>query len=366
MQKKQLQILRDHGELWTDQDVQKYFSHNHKENKAGLHKLFKGNDLQMSVFSSIPINEEYYCVDQKVFKILEQMFESYLLYEGNSNPLYQDWIKNKLTLYSPLNEDKKRLLCNEIIGINEELDFLLMEAFGTQIPMPTDEKQLKSKWYLFLSKEDVVSLVELLKFDIFDGERIESFDSPFFSEASEKSCLLNIYFSQHDEIQMLCKIVSLIENINYLNKLIEELENPTEKTIVKETLSDNNNFANNDLQENIFCKGMPIPFATDHFNFFTKENSKNGKPFLTNDQLKNFITRAFLGKEGIEKINFNWVIGDRKTIIRQFYNFYHNPDQITSSKYDLRPKRRDFYIKLLTDNFMDFDFEIIKENFSKK
>lgn len=182
MQKKQLKILRDHGELWTDQDFNDYRSKKQKKDKSSslISKekttLFSGNLFQPSVFLSILINEEYFSVDEKVFKVVEEIFENYL-YENNSD-VYQEWVKNKLTLYYPLKEDKIRFLCDEIIGINEELDFLLMEAFGIQIPMPTDVKQLKSTWHLFLSKEDVARLIELLKFDIFEGERIESFGYP--------------------------------------------------------------------------------------------------------------------------------------------------------------------------------------------
>ena len=113
---------------------------------------------------------------------------------------------------------------------------------------------------------------------------------------------------------------------------------------------------------NIFQKSMPIELAVSHFKKLTENNSKNGRPFLTEEQLDVFIKKAFCGVPDLTKQTFNQAHRGEKFIIqyvfREFYDtnwFYFGTGQV-----------QDKFIKLLTENFTDWDYENVRNNFSKK
>jgi len=113
---------------------------------------------------------------------------------------------------------------------------------------------------------------------------------------------------------------------------------------------------------NLFCKSMPLNIPRDHFKIFTENNRKNGKPFLTSDQLDSFIERAFCGNNllPVQKINYD-LKGEKIKIQNVFYAFYCN----TVKDYFQTDNCRDNFIRLLTDNFTGWDFDKVKKNFSK-
>jgi hypothetical protein len=110
--------------------------------------------------------------------------------------------------------------------------------------------------------------------------------------------------------------------------------------------------------ENKFFKGMPMKTPIEHFKKLTEEKSKNGKPFLTEVQLISFLNRVFLHdqSEKMQKINYEY--GEKGIIIKLFYEFY----DIAMKDYSgYRKKER--YIKLLSDNFFDMEYDTIKYSF---
>ncbi len=126
---------------------------------------------------------------------------------------------------------------------------------------------------------------------------------------------------------------------------------------------------NNDQSEskkpepvNVFCKSMPLRIPKDHFKVFTEKNSKNGKPFLTPEQLDAFIDRAFCGNSNILKQKFNQTVGEKLFIQSVFYEFYYK----YCFDYFSTMKCQDNFVRLLTDNFEGWNFKNVKNNFKPR
>lgn len=113
---------------------------------------------------------------------------------------------------------------------------------------------------------------------------------------------------------------------------------------------------------NSFCQTMPIGFAIDHFKVFVNCKSKNGEPFLSQKQFDNFINRAFHNKTDIPKERFNCGPREKLFILKRFYEFY----QKGAADYEGTGQCRDKYIKLISDNFQNWSFTGIKNNFGNK
>ncbi len=115
-------------------------------------------------------------------------------------------------------------------------------------------------------------------------------------------------------------------------------------------------------ENNKFCPGMDINIPIEHFKVFKEKSSKNGKPFLTIVQFDLFIQRAFHGDSEISKQTFN--VGNREKlfIVKRFHQFY----DIAAKEYENTTQCRDKYIKLLTDNFTNWEYQDIKNNFGNK
>lgn len=113
---------------------------------------------------------------------------------------------------------------------------------------------------------------------------------------------------------------------------------------------------------NVFNKTMPISKAVEHFQVFSTAKSKNGKPFLTEEQFNNFIKKAFCGVSNIPKQKFNMAPRGEKFIIqykfREFYESYFD--------YFGTGQVQDIFVRLLTDNFIGWDFKNVKYNFNTR
>lgn len=115
-------------------------------------------------------------------------------------------------------------------------------------------------------------------------------------------------------------------------------------------------------KENMFCKAMPLEIAKEHFLVFTKRLSKNKQPFLSEEQLNLFMERAFQGNSQIEIQTFNYSIREKLFIVKRFYQFY----LLAIQDYESTTQCKDKYLKLLTDNFSNWDYRNIKTNFGNK
>jgi hypothetical protein len=113
---------------------------------------------------------------------------------------------------------------------------------------------------------------------------------------------------------------------------------------------------------NHFCQSMPLSKVKEHFKVFTEKNSKNNKPFLTTEQLNLFLEKAFHGKATVEKQAFNYAKREKLFIVKRFYQFYLIAVRDYESISQCQPK----YIKLLTDNFINWEYKSVKNNFGNK
>jgi hypothetical protein len=116
---------------------------------------------------------------------------------------------------------------------------------------------------------------------------------------------------------------------------------------------------------NLFCKGMPLNMVREHFRVLTTNISKNNKkPFLTNEQFEAFIKRAFLEDKSIEPITLNYSkTKENLFIVKRFYQFY---DKAITDDYTTRNDSKEKYIKILTDNFSEWEFDKVLQNFGDK
>lgn len=116
-------------------------------------------------------------------------------------------------------------------------------------------------------------------------------------------------------------------------------------------------------QPNTFCPKMPLSIPKEHFKVLTDKKSKNGQPFLSNEQFDLFIERAFCGNAETPKQKMNQAPKGEKLLIQTvFYEFYDN----YCFDYFQTMQCQDAFIKLLTDNFDGWDFQNVKNNFTPK
>jgi len=126
-----------------------------------------------------------------------------------------------------------------------------------------------------------------------------------------------------------------------------------------EPVPENRISANLEQFANMFIPGMKMIIAIEHFYKLIKEKSKrNKKPFLNDEQFENFIKRAFLEESTIEKQTLNVNKGEKGFIIKLFHSFYQ-----LSYEYDSIHHNTKTYIKLLTNNFTNWTFDEVKNNF---
>jgi len=112
--------------------------------------------------------------------------------------------------------------------------------------------------------------------------------------------------------------------------------------------------------ENKFCSGMEMKIPYWFFNRLTTQRSRrDNKPFLSEEQFNEFIVRAFLKEQSAQKQTLN--VGNREKgfIVKLFYDFYYKE----ALYYDAEHYTRETYIKLLTDNFTNWTYDQIKNNF---
>jgi hypothetical protein len=114
-------------------------------------------------------------------------------------------------------------------------------------------------------------------------------------------------------------------------------------------------------QVNHFCNGMPMSFVRKHFEVLTTKLNRKKEPLLTLDQFEAFINRAFHNENKIPKIEPNMGKREDKLIREVFYKFYSKP---SVKEYDTK-QNRDNYIKLLTENIIGFELNVVRKNFNR-
>ena len=110
--------------------------------------------------------------------------------------------------------------------------------------------------------------------------------------------------------------------------------------------------------ENKFWKGIPMEVVIDHFKVLTKRKSKNGEPFLTNEQFISFLKKGFLKDDSQPKQKINYSPREKGLIIKRFYDFY----VLAVSNYS-HPEKTKNFITLFTDCFDNWEQKTIKPFF---
>jgi len=116
--------------------------------------------------------------------------------------------------------------------------------------------------------------------------------------------------------------------------------------------------------ENKFNNKMPIDIAINHFKVFMEKKSKSDdQPFLTPEQFNLFIQRAFGCNTSIPQQTINYGNTEKMFIVKRFVEFY---DLSTKKRiYEDTGQCLEKYIKLLTDNFKNWNYDTVANNISK-
>lgn len=111
--------------------------------------------------------------------------------------------------------------------------------------------------------------------------------------------------------------------------------------------------------------GMPLKMVWEYFKVLTTTKSKIGKSPLTEEQLLRFFKKVFIEGSTMSDSKDEFAInrGEKQVIFRTFYNFYSK--SVASIQYEPTVQCREKYIKLLTDNFTNFDYKKVSANFNK-
>ncbi|QDK81561.1 hypothetical protein EXU85_24305 [Spirosoma sp. KCTC 42546] len=151
-------------------------------------------------------------------------------------------------------------------------------------------------------------------------------------------------------------IYFFISEINTLTGVLPRIENSAKDSSEEKT---DNKF--ND---------MPLSEVKQWFMQLATRTNKDGQHFLTEDQVWQFINRAFLkNKPDSKKLKVNYGRDGKWNFVRLFFDYYWHcttTRRDNLNPLDERPNIRNEYIKLLTDNFEGFNFDEVKKNFSKK
>ena len=112
--------------------------------------------------------------------------------------------------------------------------------------------------------------------------------------------------------------------------------------------------------DNAFCARMPLSFAYNHFQVLQTKN-KNGKPYLTKEQFLQFFKTVFIDGNTVKKLTINFAKGEKGAVQQVFYDFY---SEAVTIPYEITNHCQKRYIELACDNFTNFDFKKLKNNFN--
>ena len=114
-------------------------------------------------------------------------------------------------------------------------------------------------------------------------------------------------------------------------------------------------------KKNIF-NNMPLEDAFFFFEKLKKESNSKGDRLIHDSQIYLFFKRAFLGEMARPLyMNIPTERGNKEIIYNFFYNYYEK----CKINYEPTVQCKEKYVKLLTDNFIDFNFDIVNRNFRK-
>jgi len=104
---------------------------------------------------------------------------------------------------------------------------------------------------------------------------------------------------------------------------------------------------------------VPKEIAIKHFSVFKLKNERNNNnAWLTDEQFDTFIEKIY-GTSVTEKIELNMGKGEKLFIVDRFYTFF----QLGLKEYNAYARGTESYIRLLTDNFENFNYNTVSNNF---
>lgn len=208
----------------------------------------------------------------------------------------------------------------------------------------------------FMTAQDFFALVAEGKLGGLDIQNyIESQTDKLHNKAKINKLLIDLQCEIVAESDLYLSKLNILEDDKEIELLqLQQIERFANINNVKRFLSNELNaafintvnvFTDIETSENIFKKGLPMNFVVKHFMVFLKNNSKNNKQFLTEEKLRSFLLRAFLGDKEQPKQEINFVDGQKGFIIKRFYEFY----KIAVNEYKLSNKKEE-YINLILNN----------------
>ncbi len=110
--------------------------------------------------------------------------------------------------------------------------------------------------------------------------------------------------------------------------------------------------------------GMPLEEVNKHFEVL-KSKSKKGNQHLTEEQFNRFFSIVFIEGGNLIEDKIEMRMGNREIskIRRVFYNFYVKSRESFSYEREFQSKEK--YVKLLTDNFSNFEYHHSFKYFNK-
>lgn len=307
-----------------------------------MNPVFVKNKMHIKIF-------KYYLNDDKIFKDRLERFVNTKPHEGidDMTTLEMILILSSSTVYKfegLLNENEKKVLIVQFLDI---LDY--------------DEKG-----DVELENEDKASKYLNKTLHFYDSQKIKYFEDNL-KNVELLNQILDLLNEEVNRVKLGPKSGHDLfdDHINYYSKKMQYYKDMY--FIEKEQKNDPSTGDEKDVSPyknytNVFHEKMEISKAVQHFKVFTTAKSKNGEPFLTEKQFDNFIKRAFCGLSNIAKQKFNMAPRGEKFKIqykfREFYESYYD--------YFGTGHVQDKFVKLLTDNFVGWDFKNVKDNFKRK
>ncbi len=117
-------------------------------------------------------------------------------------------------------------------------------------------------------------------------------------------------------------------------------------------------------KENTFNGMKSLAKVESWFIQLAQTINSDGEPFLTVDEVRLFIRKAFVGEASLSKLTLNMGGRSKANVIGLFHLYYSycNTHHSKIGKIDKQATAKK-YIKLLTDNFDNWTFDQIDQNF---
>tara|TARA_R110002050_G_scaffold4573_2_gene22157 strand:- start:69017 stop:70120 length:1104 start_codon:yes stop_codon:yes gene_type:complete len=351
------------------------FSFSPSELKNQVYDILKEIDVDKEIEKNINLIKSYLIDDKLFYEWSISIFQKFHLSIPNE-------IKNNCKVCKGTSDLPDDMACGNQYDIADD-EFITLIILHVVL--------IENNKHLFKSKDLIRPLTNTFfeSFEFTEGKLSFNFDKYDNTVLTNILLLLRKSFSEMETETAVKEINETIEEIE-THKVIAKSTNRVLSNFVKPQLrflkkqlkyyekkmltepstnnptnsngKDDNNICPYSVYTNIFQKSMPFKIAVNHFKIFTTTNSKNGEPFLTKDQLDIFIKKAFCGIPDLPKQTFNQMPKGEKFIIQyRFREFYEK-----HWEYFGTGQVQEKFIELLTDNFTDWDYQNVRNNFKTK